>query len=300
MRLILALTFITPFSVFANVPQEFKSSALVIPGALLGKGYRKFGDLELTSFIERAQGMKVVAKATVAHPQDMGGGMMMERNLAQWRRTAMGDVTVSNRWQKTPAGARPIASLHEALGALGFEDDIFTCSGALLILSDDEAREVLTASELAHFENIAQSNCKRATAGGGTTGVTGGGDDYPATVRVRALRNTIKEIREGGDREGAVTNLRANLYQSFEKHRNIEKSKGKSIFHPNYKHTKQCLPPERGLADESTIKVWYQGQPVPKDSRNGWTYDAATNCIHYHGTAVRGWGGNAVMYGRRQ
>lgn len=40
------------------------------------------------------------------------------------------------------------------------------------------------------------------------------------------------------------------------------------------------------LPDEATIVVTVDGQPVDQDAINGWTYDADTNSIRFHGTAV--------------
>lgn len=41
-----------------------------------------------------------------------------------------------------------------------------------------------------------------------------------------------------------------------------------------------------GVPDESTISVVVNGVPVPKSSVNGWTYDAGSNAIFFHGNAV--------------
>ncbi|MBN2360328.1 MAG: hypothetical protein JXR83_12820, partial [Deltaproteobacteria bacterium] len=40
------------------------------------------------------------------------------------------------------------------------------------------------------------------------------------------------------------------------------------------------------LPDASTVVVTVDGQVVPQDPYNGWTYDPAHNAIHFHGTAV--------------
>jgi hypothetical protein len=186
-------------------------------------------------------------------------------------------------------------ALHESLGALGYSDDILSCSGALYILANDEARKTLSADEILRVEKIARGSCVVA---GGTTGVTGGGDDYIARARINGLKNSLKAIRQGRNRAQAIDDMESSLFVDLERNRHFKREG--SPFDPNYKNTKQCLDRAKGIADEATIKVWYQEVPVKHDERNGWTFDEASNCILFHGSAVHGWAGVAVQWARKQ
>lgn len=44
----------------------------------------------------------------------------------------------------------------------------------------------------------------------------------------------------------------------------------------------QDVPPDPGK-----VFAYFDGQPVPADPANGWTYDAATNTVTFHGTACK-------------
>lgn len=280
----------------ADIVTDFKNSVKVLPRALLGKGYSRIGNIELEPFMERAERMTVRDVGTVRHKQNLDGGIQMERNLAEWRRTSTGAVAIGGAlWAKTPAEVRPLVALHESLGALGYSDDILSCSGALYILANDGARSTLNSGDLARIERIAERSCVVA---GGTTGVTGGGDDYIARVRIKSLKNTLNAIHAGKDRAQATSDMESSLFVAFEHNRSFKRED--SIFSRNYKHTKECLDSSRGIADESSIRVAYQGQAVPYDARNGWTFDKSTNCILFHGSAVHGWAGTSVLWSRKR
>jgi hypothetical protein len=280
----------------ADAVSDFRENAKVLPKALLSKGYHRIGSLDFDSFLSRVGKMNVQEADQIKHREDLGGGIMMERNLAECRRTPTGDVKIAGaRWLKTPAEIRPLVALHESLCALKFSDSILTCSGALQILADDEARATLGNDEIVRIETIANSACVIA---GGSTGVTGGGDDFIARVRINSLKKGLAELRSGKDRTQVASDLESSLFIDLERNRSFKRKN--SIFDPKYKNTKQCLDPARGTAIESTIKVFYEERPILRDSQNGWTFDEATNCVHFHGAAVHGWAGYAVMYSSRR
>jgi hypothetical protein len=276
----------------ADMRAEFAAQAHVLPRALARHGYTRLGNLELAAFDQRVDGIQVHETRTVRHKQELVGFMTMERSLAEWRRTSTGDVTVATpEWAKSRADVRPLVALHESLGALGYSDDLFSCSSSLAILASDPARQALGIAEIARIEKIAESTCRIA---GGTTGVTGGGDEFIATIRQNSIAKAMRSFAAPGDHALAADELESALFADFERKPTF-KYKG-SIFDPNYKNARQCFDPKRGRVIEETIKVWYNGVAVPKDPRNGWTLDAANNCLLYHGRAIHSFGGQAVQY----
>jgi hypothetical protein len=297
MKVLVLLSFtLMAMSANADAVSDFTLRAKILPQALQANGYDRIGNLELGAFVSRVERMNVHETQAVHHQEDLDGGIKMERNLAEWHRTSTGDVAVAGpRWMKTPQDIRSLVALHESLGALGYSDNIFSCSGALYILANADARATLKADELTRIEGLARSNCIMA---GGTTGVTGGGDDFIAGARIQSLKKGLAAIRAGHDRKQAADELEASLFVDLERNRGFKRQG--SIFDPNYKNTKQCLDPQRGAADESTIRVAFQDRPIPQDVHNGWTFDEASNCLLFHGSAVHGWAGYSVLYSSKR
>jgi hypothetical protein len=261
----------------AALVQDFKAQAQVLPRRALSAGYRQFGALDLSDALYRMQSeVDVRTVGKVAHKQDLGV-LMAERDGAQWR---PGSVAVSAaRWPKTRAAAKPMLALHEMLGALRIEDDNFGCSGTIWVLTDPAVRATMNREELGTFEGYAHQACQVAR-GGGSTGVTGGGDDYNVEIRMNLMNQTLQEMqaaRSHEERSAAFSRATGSFYQGYGRKRT-----------GSYKDFGDMLNAIRldRRPIPSTIRVFEDlemTQEIPQNARHGWTYDARTNTVHIHG-----------------
>lgn len=262
------------------IGEDFRAYAQDLPSRALSTGYRSFGHLDLSNFLGELQSLNVRVGKSVAHKQRMGG-FNVERDGAQWDRNARSITVNGTRWPKTRASAKPMLAFHEALGATGYSDDNFGCSASIWALTDNRVRSTLSREELAHFERNAQGSC--VMAGGSSTGVTGGGDDYNVVIRMNAVEQYLGEMQRAGsqaERSNAFRTMNNLVYQGWGINRRAP------LFKVNEMGRVTRL--ER-TPDPSTIRVYADlelTQLVPQNAKNGWTYDARQNAIIMHGRYI--------------
>lgn len=264
--------------------QDFKAHAQVLPRQALSAGYQRFGALDLGHFVAQVQGLRVRVKGQIAHKQkDYGSFLNVERDGAEW---SDGSIALSAvRWPKTRPSAKPMLAMHEALGALRIEDDNFGCSGSIWALTDPATRGSMTREEIATFESYAERGCHMAR-GGGSTGVTGGGDDYNVIIRQHAMATALNEMsqaRTQEERSAHFDRLGSTFYAGYGVNR-----RGKLI-DPNF--SLNVIKLQRRPGPGEFIRVFDDldmQQEMPQNARNGWTYDSRTNTVTIHGRYRRG------------
>jgi len=150
------------------------------------------------------------------------------------------------------------------------------------ILTNEEAERTLTRQERTRFEQAAQGVCKSA---GGTTGIGGGGDEFNANGKINLMKESLRKMQAAqstADRDQALDRLGSALSSSFEINRT---GKVGAEFGPNAKHTTQCLD-YKPVDGSIHVLDMNKNIPIPNDAANGWTYDAASRCVIFHGTAI--------------
>lgn len=257
--------------------RDFRAQAQVLPRKALAAGYRRFGGVDLGQLLAQASRVNVRVKDSVSHEQDFnrGGGI---RNGAEWR---PGEISLSAAaWPRMKAAAKPMLALHETLGALNYSDDNFDCSSSIWALTNPEMRATMSREEIATFESYAERGCFVARGGGGSTGVTGGGDDYNVLARMNVMKKGLAKMRGASsrqEREAGFDGIASGMYQGYG--RGASKKQLRSMFDVN------ALTPNRPPIPE-TIRVFSNmemTQEVPPGARDGWTYDARTNTIRING-----------------
>lgn len=175
---------------------EFRASALEIPSLLLAQGVPTVGDLDLAEFVRAARGVEVRAEREVVTESGPG----MTRRSGRWSRGEGAPAIAFDpaMWGATYPEARPLVSLHEFLGAAGFDDADYRASIALWILSRDSWREALGerfARELAAVVRRAETPpFQVAGPGGGIVGVGGGGDFMGVYYKAAAVRDRMERL----------------------------------------------------------------------------------------------------------
>lgn len=257
-------------------PSEFASQAASIPSSLRAQGYETLGSLSLSQFLSRARAVRVQIAADLAYGSS---GSTAFRNSAHWRRGPQPEIVVNGRrWQQTSARYKPVLALHEHLGALGFEDNNFSCSSALWALA--HSQQTLAREELAQIERVAQSTCRHA---GGSTVVTGGGDSFNVHGKLSLIDEALAKASRATDRasrEAAVNEVLSSFYRGF------EMVSGKRRPAPRLSGTSQIII--HGPARIETLRVSINGTPIPQNNRDGWSYDAARDPhrVILHGRAA--------------
>lgn len=260
------------------IKEDFQSHQRTLVQALINHSYQRVGQIDVHKLLEQIERINVDVVERVAHKQK-SGPFIWQRDSAEWTH---GKINVARRWTKTPPEAKSMVGLHESLGAAGYTDDDFSCSSVIWILTNDDAERILTRQERMRFEQAATAVCKAA---GGTTGVGGGGDEFNATSKIRLMKNSLRQMQvahSSTERDQALDRLGSALSSSFEINRT---GKIGAEFGPNAKHTKQCLDYE---PVRSSIRVLDMNKniPIPNDAANGWTYDASSRCVIFHGKAI--------------
>ncbi|RZA09753.1 MAG: hypothetical protein EOP11_00660 [Proteobacteria bacterium] len=264
----------------AAIIGEFRANAQVLPRKALAAGYRQFGAVDLSDLLSRMQSLDVRVRGKISHKQNIGGVFEAERDGAEW---SHGAVSLSAaRWPKLKADEKPMLALHEALGALKIEDTNFGCSGSIWALTDAQTRNTMNREEVATFESYAERGCMMAR-GGGSTGVTGGGDDYNVRIRMNIMRQGLAKMQAATAREGreqGFNDIAGSFYQSYGRKRNLSTKEFNRIFRSPNTFTFERQP----YAD--TIRVYSnldQTEEVPPGKRHGYTYDPRTRTVTING-----------------
>jgi hypothetical protein len=254
--------------------QDFRHNAKVLPAKAMSYNYRRFGDVDLNQVYNEIDRLEIRVVGKVARKQ-MVGPFAMEREGAEWE-VGRGISINGSRWPKMRADSKPMFALHESFGMLRIHDDNFGCSSTIWALTNEEFRATLAAEEIAKFERNAEIACRSS---GGSTVVGGGGDEFNVQVRMNAIKMSVRQMQQARspqERDGAMETANRGLYQPFERGR-----KGSIDFKNMFKQQKLDPPAVPG-----TIRVMKDGVQIPEDARNGWTYNASTGVITFHGAAA--------------
>lgn len=280
----------------AKLVNDFRSNARVLPQALINQGYRSIGTLDPAELLQDIDNIEVQAEANVEHAENDGAFHWL-RQSAEWSRERQGSIRFSAPfWQKTPMSDKPVLALHESLGARGFMDNDFACSSSVWTLTNPDSRASLHKQELAAVERVASGACQLALAGGGSTGIGGGGDDFAIRGKINGIKQRLRRLTGTTDpyqRKLILDDIEGIFYLNIETNRR-EKSLPANFTQP---HGRFCLVYDPVV---SSIKVWVNDQPVrplTEDPENGWSLDSANpRCVVFHGKSVqRGFGSTAVM-----
>lgn len=159
--------------------REFSAAATMIPQRILDKEVKKVGDLELDQLLSEIKSLRWIENTTGVFLA--GSGETRTGAIYDLERRTI--ILNSGRAAFEPRDTMAIASLHEALGGLGYIDENYALSLLLKIhsLPDGERTTIFDQVELDQ-QNLRFRNLGRRTtntkyvAGGGATSVGGGGD----------------------------------------------------------------------------------------------------------------------------
>ena len=284
MRVLILLLLYVPYLASAagdeSIRQDFARSQSALPRALIHMGSPRFGDLELSRFLGDLSGIRVQIVKAMAHVEHIGP-FLAERDSAAWNRELKTIALNGPLWQKTVGKAKPMLALHESMGALGYADNNFDCSGTLWILANAKGRAVLTVTERTQFEDYARKACVLAQAqSGSSTGVTGGGDDYNVLVRIGIFERGLAQAEaatDGNARAAALAQIAGGFYGVYGINPHHHTFDRKNFLNSQRLDRKPVI---------SSIRVMtIDGETIPYDENNGWTYDKALNSVLYHGSA---------------
>lgn len=279
------------FASSATAIQDFRNSATGFAQSVLARKQR-YGDLDLGELVNRIQTVPIYARKSINRPERLGP-FNAARDGAEWRPGEI-DLNVP-RWLKMRAHLKPMLAFHDSISAIYLiRDNNFECSSTLAVLTDPRSG-VLSPQERAQLENVAERACRSA---GGSTGVGGGGDDWNVAVRMHAISKGFENLASATDsdqRESAINTMMGLLHQGWGINR-----KGQLIdFKNQFKYMQLDRTPVL-----STVRVLQGDRPIPYGGRNGWTWDAHTKRVLFHGEAARptkmigGLQGNAVIVGQ--
>ncbi len=167
---------------------DFKSIALNSVQTLINQGYRNFGQLDLQKFFRDIQSVEVTYVAFLRYQSRSG----TERASACWRVQGRNRSIRVNHWMwaYTESTDRSTISLHEFLGAFGFQDEHYEISAALSILSQS-SESTLQPELIPSLRNIRRG---QQLAGGSVTGVGGGGDWIASKMKLAMYRMGLDEL----------------------------------------------------------------------------------------------------------
>lgn len=189
---------------------DFQARAREIPTRLLRLGYTHFGSLDLRDLLNSMPAVSVTSKPKIQRPEPIAG-LNTARSSAQWFEDKRGlHIEVSSeRWATTPIDSREVIGLHEYLGAAKFRDKNYGPSSALWLLSQPQTQQHLSAAEK-------QSLVDKVIieAGGGISGVGGGGEEAGVTTKLMLLKRDLNVLSQSFDartRQVALQRLHADL-----------------------------------------------------------------------------------------
>lgn len=168
--------------------------ALALPEKLSARKIEKVGDLSISEVMKETKGLhwKVVQDVLFAG----SGGRRASSIFLTESRTVFINALY---WRQTGAEVKPILLLHEALGAIGFDDEEYQLSLGLWLLSQN-SRVSLSPEKtpwLTHFADLRRSSRtpKYIQLAGGATGVGGGGDQFELTLKMGLLKRIEQLFR---------------------------------------------------------------------------------------------------------
>ena len=195
---------------------QFREASVSIPNALMSAGYNSFGSMQLADLVQKSQTVPINPINSL-HRAQIVGDQEMERSSAQWSRENGSAIQLNQvMWKSTPPEQKKVLALHENLGAAGYDDKDYLMSTGMWLLTRPESSKLTDSERAGVTERIT------AAAGGGVTGIGGGGDIFGLTVKMNMLLHSIERISKSSseERADAVNSLYADFYMGSEIHRN--------------------------------------------------------------------------------
>lgn len=177
-----------------EIVDDFKLMARKIPLTLQSQGYRSFGRLNLSSLFSLADSYEILTSDWIQYQSSQDKQLRTARSTAQWERTSSGKIRIQINqqiWPLKPIQVRSVIALHEYLGPAGFYDHDYVLSTSLWFLA---SATPLTRSEKQELIDFITSISQMA--GGGITGVGGGGDVSGVELRLKLLQKGIAELSQ--------------------------------------------------------------------------------------------------------
>ncbi len=174
----------------------FQNLALKIPRILLARKIEWVGELDLS---ELQREIKQVHWNLVTNKFVAGSGGRRASAIYIVEKKA---VFISRpAWEQISEETRAVASLHEALGALGYKEEEYTMSLGLQLLAQESAAPDfrLDKAQMPWLENFARLQRRIKTPvyfsenEGTISGVGGGGDGYEIKLKILLL-NRVREL----------------------------------------------------------------------------------------------------------
>lgn len=176
----------------ADCSAAFKKAGAEIPRALMKRGYRRFGNLDLARFIQDIEEVSVTSSDLRSIQQKNRNSRSEGRGTGRW---TLGHVSVACPYFNGFKEKRSAFAFHEYLGALGFTDHEYRGSLALWLLSRQDAHQLLRSDEKGLIVKWASAKLNGGD-GGGAVGVGGGGEIGTVFVRTNYLQNQIDELKK--------------------------------------------------------------------------------------------------------
>jgi hypothetical protein len=276
------LIFLTPLARASAQVESFRNHAAALPTSMIESGYERIGDVNARELLSRLDQLDVQFVSQIKRSGQRFDPDLL-RDSARWERqqNRMAISLDERLWARTKPNVKPVLAFHELLGVLGYTDRIYACSGAIWVLTQPEARAELDRAELSRFEQLANQSCRSS---GGSTGVTGGGDEFGVAVKISGLENGLRTLRTSSDpsqRSQIIDQMQGRLVGS-----EVNLVRGGRFTKPMPSTT--SLPhvfKRRPIV--SSITVEQDGVLIPQDAKNGWTFDPSTNAIWFHGRSAK-------------
>ena len=185
---------------------EFRAYAKQIPNALIARGERSLGTIDLARLVQLIDEAPMRPTDWIFRPQKIGTGAIMRRSSAQWtvqrvpgRRVRYWiDLNVT-LWEITLQEAAPLIALHEFIGVYGalygqtagaVDDENYVATTVAALLAEDQTHAILTDEELKQLRD----QIRILYAGGGVTVVGGGGDFTGPYGKLRDSEESLRHV----------------------------------------------------------------------------------------------------------
>jgi hypothetical protein len=194
-----------PPSPIGNVPpQDFKLAAQKMVGDLLKSGYRKFGQMDLNSFLGEINQTQVNYYPYLTFYQSDGH----ERASACWAlQNGVRTVNVNQwMWARTDTDMRSVIAVHEFLGPARFNDQNYQVSTAMAILMTNQGKPGIEPEQIPALSRLTRSSL---SSGGGIVGVGGGGDWIGSLAKLAFFKSGLDDLQHAKTPEERQAALRS-------------------------------------------------------------------------------------------
>jgi hypothetical protein len=191
---ILLLSFLTllAIQVQAATPgdADFQESARVIPQLLLDEGQRAFGALDLRKFLTAINFVAIEHSQWFQIPQADGKSV---RSFTAWSREGENrKVTLNDTlWSRTPPEMKSLVALNAYLSVLGYQDQTYSLTFVLWVLTQKNVREILTPPQ-----NRGVIEQAKKAADIRSTENKGSGDLGGPMLKTVLIRNAVEKYSE--------------------------------------------------------------------------------------------------------